>query len=225
MSVHSLDENRLSCGHAFHVECIMEWFVRSDECPSCRASQDDDPIVIFKKKVLRTVEPDTEEDDDDGFGDFEDDDEREHVMYELWQMELRRNILDGVRGPRTDALKRALVFESTMEDLGVSIFGLNEDEVDSMLEFQDLHREPKNIIENCWFLMLEDAEEIYRALVLESTREDLTESFLMTQEIDEVRGECFALFEKCLTHSLLADARVPKSIASSCHGFRKQYDP
>ena len=27
---------RLDCGHIFHVECILKWAYRSDECPVCR---------------------------------------------------------------------------------------------------------------------------------------------------------------------------------------------
>lgn len=42
---------RLSCGHAFHVSCILPWFQESDNCPTCRKAQDTDPIIQFKKYV------------------------------------------------------------------------------------------------------------------------------------------------------------------------------
>ncbi len=143
----------------------MDWFVRSDDCPSCRAPQDDDPIVIFKKKVLRTIEPDSDDDDDsDGFGEFDDEYEDENLMYETWQIELRRNILSGDWGPRTEALQRAMTFESTMGDLTV-IFGLTDDFVERMVDFQALHREPQNIIDNFWNVRLFSIDVIFRALV------------------------------------------------------------
>ena len=50
-STNSAKNKRLSCGHAFHFNCIMRWFVTSDECPTCRRSQTGDPLVVFKSKV------------------------------------------------------------------------------------------------------------------------------------------------------------------------------
>lgn len=41
----------LSCNHAFHPECIMEWFATSDVCPTCRTSQSSDSIIKFKTKI------------------------------------------------------------------------------------------------------------------------------------------------------------------------------
>jgi hypothetical protein len=50
-STNTINSKRLTCGHAFHVPCIMEWFVESDECPACRAKQADDPLLKYKDKV------------------------------------------------------------------------------------------------------------------------------------------------------------------------------
>jgi len=44
---------RLACGHAFHPSCIMKWFVKSDNCPTCRTPQPDDPLIVFKKEILQ----------------------------------------------------------------------------------------------------------------------------------------------------------------------------
>ena len=47
----------LQCGHAFHLNCILSWFVHSDKCPSCNTEQCGDPILEFKERVetnLRT---------------------------------------------------------------------------------------------------------------------------------------------------------------------------
>lgn len=45
------NNKRLTCGHAFHVECIMHWFRMSNVCPVCRVEQNEDPIIIFKNAV------------------------------------------------------------------------------------------------------------------------------------------------------------------------------
>ena len=50
-STNSSNSKRLTCGHAFHAHCILEWFVTSDECPVCRTKQTNDPIIQFKSKV------------------------------------------------------------------------------------------------------------------------------------------------------------------------------
>ncbi len=50
-STNTVNSKRLSCGHAFHVPCIMEWFVESDECPVCRSDQASDPVIAYKRKV------------------------------------------------------------------------------------------------------------------------------------------------------------------------------
>lgn len=41
----------LSCGHAFHMRCILDWFVVSSECPVCRRVQVYEPLLDFKDKV------------------------------------------------------------------------------------------------------------------------------------------------------------------------------
>jgi len=50
-STNTVGTKRLTCGHSYHSDCILEWFVTSDECPVCREKQLDDPIIIFKLKV------------------------------------------------------------------------------------------------------------------------------------------------------------------------------
>jgi hypothetical protein len=50
-SLNTTKTKRLTCGHAFHVPCIMKWFLQSDECPSCRTKQVDDPLLEYKKSV------------------------------------------------------------------------------------------------------------------------------------------------------------------------------
>ena len=50
-STNTFNTKRLTCGHSYHVDCILTWFVTSDECPVCRTKQQYDPIIIFKSKV------------------------------------------------------------------------------------------------------------------------------------------------------------------------------
>ena len=50
-STNTITSKRLACHHSFHVDCITEWFVTSDECPVCRCKQPEDPIIVFKEKV------------------------------------------------------------------------------------------------------------------------------------------------------------------------------
>lgn len=52
-STNSAQNKRLSCGHSFHMNCILKWFLRSDACPTCRKSQPNDQIIIFKNNLLR----------------------------------------------------------------------------------------------------------------------------------------------------------------------------
>ena len=54
-STNTIKTKRLSCGHSFHVECIIEWFVTSDVCPVCRTKQEDDIFLNFKNKVEDTM--------------------------------------------------------------------------------------------------------------------------------------------------------------------------
>ena len=45
-----------SCRHHFHENCLVTWFLESDVCPVCRATQDN-KFVSFKKQVQeRTAE-------------------------------------------------------------------------------------------------------------------------------------------------------------------------
>ena len=50
-STNTVTSKRLTCGHAFHPNCITTWFITSDECPVCRCKQPEDPIIVFKDKV------------------------------------------------------------------------------------------------------------------------------------------------------------------------------
>lgn len=50
-STNSANNKRLTCGHAFHYKCIIQWFVTSDDCPTCRCKQSKDQIIIFKENV------------------------------------------------------------------------------------------------------------------------------------------------------------------------------
>jgi hypothetical protein len=54
-STNTINSKRLACGHAFHVPCIMEWFVESDECPQCRSKQPSDPILQFREKSQNVI--------------------------------------------------------------------------------------------------------------------------------------------------------------------------
>ena len=50
-STNSANTKRLSCGHSFHLNCILQWFVKSNECPVCRQEQIKDPIILYKEKI------------------------------------------------------------------------------------------------------------------------------------------------------------------------------
>ncbi len=57
-STNSAKAKRLSCGHAFHFNCILKWFETSDECPVCRRKQLKDPLITYKGAIeenMRTV--------------------------------------------------------------------------------------------------------------------------------------------------------------------------
>lgn len=50
-SLNTSTNKRLQCGHAFHTRCILRWFAASDDCPTCRHTQKNDPFILFKKGV------------------------------------------------------------------------------------------------------------------------------------------------------------------------------
>ena len=50
-STNTVSTKRLTCGHSYHVDCILNWFITSNECPVCRVKQVDDSLVLFKEKV------------------------------------------------------------------------------------------------------------------------------------------------------------------------------
>jgi hypothetical protein len=50
-STNSAKTKRLSCGHSFHLNCILNWFVTSDCCPVCRKEQTKDVLISFKNKI------------------------------------------------------------------------------------------------------------------------------------------------------------------------------
>jgi hypothetical protein len=43
--------HKTTCGHVFHSECILTWFISSDECPVCRHEESTEPVIIFKHSV------------------------------------------------------------------------------------------------------------------------------------------------------------------------------
>lgn len=49
-STNSSSHKRLNCGHAFHLKCILNWFVESTDCPVCRKDHKD-CIIGFKNKL------------------------------------------------------------------------------------------------------------------------------------------------------------------------------
>ena len=50
-STNSPTTKRLQCGHSFHISCILQWFVTSNECPVCRKQQKKDSFLQFKERV------------------------------------------------------------------------------------------------------------------------------------------------------------------------------
>ena len=54
-STNSAKHKRLKCGHAFHFDCIIQWYAESDVCPVCRQSQNQDPLIQFKKKIEKKM--------------------------------------------------------------------------------------------------------------------------------------------------------------------------
>ena len=49
-STNSAKHKRLHCGHAFHINCILGWFVESEDCPICRKPHHDE-LIKFKDKI------------------------------------------------------------------------------------------------------------------------------------------------------------------------------
>ena len=47
----NLTSHRLDCNHAFHRSCILNWFIQSDLCPTCRKPQHKDVLIKFKHGI------------------------------------------------------------------------------------------------------------------------------------------------------------------------------
>ena len=45
------DNKILPCGHSFHTNCVLKWFVTSDTCPVCRVTNSGDIFVRFRDMV------------------------------------------------------------------------------------------------------------------------------------------------------------------------------
>lgn len=54
-STNSASHKRLKCGHAFHLDCIIQWYVESDVCPVCRQKQIHDPLIQYKNKIENNI--------------------------------------------------------------------------------------------------------------------------------------------------------------------------
>jgi hypothetical protein len=50
-STNSPNTKRLTCGHSYHLRCIITWFEHSSDCPVCRKKQDNDTLVVFKEHI------------------------------------------------------------------------------------------------------------------------------------------------------------------------------
>ena len=50
-SVEKLDKKILPCGHGFHTDCLLHWFVTADSCPVCRVKNAGDEFVRFRDLV------------------------------------------------------------------------------------------------------------------------------------------------------------------------------
>ena len=55
----SLTNNKytLACGHAFHKQCIMSWYIESDLCPIWREKQDDGILKLKegREEKMRSI--------------------------------------------------------------------------------------------------------------------------------------------------------------------------
>ena len=54
-STNSATTKRLCCGHSFHLKCILNWFVESEDCPTCRTKHMGDPLLSFKHKIEESM--------------------------------------------------------------------------------------------------------------------------------------------------------------------------
>jgi hypothetical protein len=127
--------------------------------------------------VLKTVETsDEEETEDDEGWDYTSSIE----YYFRWRSMLcQREHQDD---EFTRALKRAMVFESTVDDLD-DTFGLTDFEIDRMFEYQAEKTCPEEILKNWfnWFFTEETTTDaMRRARFHQSTMEDLTGYFLLS---------------------------------------------
>lgn len=50
-SIGKLDKKILPCGHGFHTNCLLHWFVTADTCPVCRIKNSGDEFVRFRDLV------------------------------------------------------------------------------------------------------------------------------------------------------------------------------
>jgi len=170
------ETKRLQCDHDFHLECILKWFLKSDNCPMCRASQKDDPIIKFKNELLNTGE---ETDDETTDGDDVEDELICEDYYFEWRNGLfqRRNRDDEL----TRAIKRAMIYDSTDTDL--RILGMPDHYIPQMIEYQVNKSCPEAILDNMFVFyfydnMTDDA--MRRIMFHQSTLDDLTGYFLMS---------------------------------------------
>ena len=49
------DRMELTCKHAFHTQCMIQWYVESNTCPVCRVPQKDDTFITFKTMVQENM--------------------------------------------------------------------------------------------------------------------------------------------------------------------------
>jgi len=125
----------LVCGHTFHLECILNWFVTSELCPMCRACQKDDPLIKFKNKLV-CIDDDEEEDDAES---------QYNHFKECLRCILLRDPYDLQYSTNFEqSLRRAMIYEMTMEDME----GPLRTDAQKMIEYQDTYRCQVAIIYN-----------------------------------------------------------------------------
>lgn len=49
------DNKILPCGHCFHTNCVLTWFVTADTCPVCRVKNSGDMFVQFRELVATNL--------------------------------------------------------------------------------------------------------------------------------------------------------------------------